>query len=265
MSGEARRAQILEYLCDRETASVEELARRFGVSRMTVHRDLDRLAEMRCVRKVRGGVTVLPSVVFESNFSFRERRQQAEKRALARRIAELVEPGMTLVLDDSTTTRALAEFLPERKPVTVITNAAGLVNTLIRQEEIVVICLGGRYDPVTDAFLGLACELAMERLRADLGVFSTAAVHGGAAYLHDSELVRAKLAMKSAVDRSLLAFDHTKFGKSALHLFARLDEFDRVFTTEGADPQLVEALSAAGVALELVPLAESGELRRRSA
>lgn len=252
MSGETRREQILDFLCERETASLDELARRFGVSKMTIHRDVDRLVEMRCVRRVRGGVTVLPSVVFESNFLYRQRRNREAKAALARRVAGLVEPGMTLVLDDSTTTAALADLLPECAPLTVITNAAGLLARLCRQDEIAVICPGGRYDPVTDAFLGLECELTMERLRADLGVFSTAGVHGAGAYLHDDTLVRTKLAMKASVDRSVLAFDHTKFGKSALHFFARLDSFDRVFTTEGADAAQVAALREAGVPIEVV-------------
>ncbi len=258
MSGETRRELILDFLCERETASLEELARRFGVSKMTIHRDVDRLVEMRCVRRVRGGVTVLPSVVFESNFTYRKRKNREAKTALAKRVAELIEPGMTVVLDDSTTTTALAEWVPERKPLTIITNAASLLTTLCRQEDIAVICPGGRYDPVTDAFLGLECELTMERLRADLGIFSTAGVHGGSAYLHDNALVRAKLAMKASVDRAVLAFDHGKFGKSALHFFARLDDFDRVFTTEGAELDRIENLLQDGVPIEVVSLGETG-------
>jgi DeoR/GlpR family transcriptional regulator of sugar metabolism len=253
-TGEKRRARILEYLCERESASVEELAQQFAVSRMTVHRDLDQLAAARCVRKTHGGATILSSVVFESNYNYRARRHQEEKRALAAHIAGLIEPGMTVILDDSTTTAALVEFLHARKPLTIITNAASLVASLIRQEELSVICLGGHYNAVMDAFLGVDCEMALERLRADLGVFSAAAVRGGAAYLHESELTRAKIAMKAAAERSFLAFDHTKFGKSALHLFGRLKEFDRIFTTEGADPVEIDRLRASDVPIEIVPL-----------
>ena len=253
-TGEERRAQILEYLCERESASVDELANQFSVSRMTIHRDLDQLAGARCVRKTHGGATILPSVVFESNFSYRARRHQDEKRALASHIASLIEPGMTVILDDSTTIAAVAEFLHARKPLTVITNAASLIGSLIRHEELSVICLGGHYNAVMDAFLGVDCELALERLRADLGLFSAAAVRGAAAYLHESELTRAKIAMKAAAERSFLAFDHSKFGKSALHLFGKLKEFDRVFTTEGADPAEISRLRAEGAPIEIVPL-----------
>jgi DeoR/GlpR family transcriptional regulator of sugar metabolism len=81
-SGEERRTQILERLCERELATVDELAQIFSVSRMTVHRDLDQLETVGCVRKVHGGATIRPSVVFESNFNYRGRQYLAERARL---------------------------------------------------------------------------------------------------------------------------------------------------------------------------------------
>ena len=253
ISGEQRRFQILDYLCGRESSSVDELASQVAVSRMTIHRDLEQLAAMRCVRKTHRSVTVLPSVVFDSNYNCRGRRHQEEKRALARYVSELIEPGMTLIIDDSSTTGALIEFLPLRKPLTIITNAARAITSMIRREEITVICLGGQYDVVMDAFLGIDCELALARLRADLGIFSTAGVRNGSAYLHQSDLTRTKITMKAAAEQSFLLFDHSKFGKSALHLFGQLKEFDRVLTTEGADTNEINCLRNDGVLIEVVP------------
>ncbi|KEZ78769.1 DeoR/GlpR family DNA-binding transcription regulator [Salinisphaera hydrothermalis] len=247
-----RQTEILDFLCEQETASVSELAEHFGVSRMTIHRDISRLVDLRFVRKVRGGVTVLPSVVFESNYHYRARRSAAPKRALAQRVAEFIEPGMTVMLDDSSTTAALVEFLPECKPLTVITNAAALVETLREDDGYTVICLGGRYDPTMNAYLGMTCDLALEHLSADLAVFSVAGVQKGSAYLQEDALVRTKRIMKASVERSVLAFDSSKFGKSALHQFARLDSFDHVLTTSGADPAMIEELVTAGVPLEVI-------------
>lgn len=248
-----RHTEILDFLCEQETASVGELAEYFAVSRMTIHRDINRLVDLRFVRKVRGGVTVLPSVVFESNYHYRARRSVAQKRALARRVAGFIEPGMTLMLDDSSTTAALVEFLPECRPLTIISNAASLVEMLRENDDYTVICLGGRYDLTMDAYLGITCDLALEHLNADLAVFSVAGVQKGSAYLHEDALVRTKRIMKASVERSVVAFDSSKFGKSALHQFASLDSFDHVLTTTGAAPSTIEALTAAGVALEVIP------------
>ena len=53
---EQRRAQILEWLNERGSLTIDELARQFGVSSMTIHRDIDRLEKDGLARKVRGGV-----------------------------------------------------------------------------------------------------------------------------------------------------------------------------------------------------------------
>lgn len=254
--GEARRSRILELLRAREAATVEELAELLGVSKMTVHRDLDRMADLNLIRRIRGGATLQPSVVFESDVGYRARQHLAEKQALARRISGLIEPGMALILDDSTTTSAVLPFLLERMPLTVITNCVSLINGLGRQEEITLISLGGRYDPISDAFFGIVCETSVARLRADLGIFSTAAVHGASAYLRDQDIVRAKLAMMAASDRSVIAFDQSKFGKSALNLFSPLTAFDHCFIPDSTDPRLVAELKMAQVRVETVPVCE---------
>ena len=51
-----RQEQILDWLQTQGFATVEALASRLGVSTMTVHRDLDRLAKTGAVQKVYGGV-----------------------------------------------------------------------------------------------------------------------------------------------------------------------------------------------------------------
>lgn len=248
----SRHTEILDFLCEQETASVGELVERFGVSRMTIHRDLDRMVEQRFVRKVRGGVTAAPSVVFESNYHYRVRRCLAEKRAIAARIAEYVEPGMTLMLDDSSTTAALVDLLAERAPLTVISHAAGVVESLRAVDGMAVICLGGRFDPTMNAYSGVACEAVLERLNADLAIFSASGLRDGRVYLQDDALVRIKRGMKHCADRSLLGIDGSKFGKSALHLFEKLTAFDHVITDASAPAEQVEQLRADEVHLDVV-------------
>ncbi len=54
----ARRRHILELLDARRMLTVQELAEELGVSAMTVHRDLDRLAGAGYLAKTRGGATL---------------------------------------------------------------------------------------------------------------------------------------------------------------------------------------------------------------
>src|SRR5690606_11005580 len=157
----------------------------------------------RIVRKVRGGVTVRPSVVFESDFAYRAQIQLVEKRALARRAASLIEPGAAIVLDDSTTVGELVPHLRAIRPLTVITNARDVINALAGLDEISLIALGGHFDPRTNAFFGALGEGALTQLRADLAFLSTRAVKGHCAYLHDEDVLGLKQAMMRVAEQRI--------------------------------------------------------------
>lgn len=50
-----RRSEIVAFVKSRGGARIDELADRFGVSTMTIHRDLDQLDAQGMLRKVRSG------------------------------------------------------------------------------------------------------------------------------------------------------------------------------------------------------------------
>jgi DeoR family transcriptional regulator, copper-sensing transcriptional repressor len=56
-----RREQILSWLRESQTLTIDDLSRRLDVSIMTIHRDLDAMVRAGLVHKVHGGVT-LPDV-----------------------------------------------------------------------------------------------------------------------------------------------------------------------------------------------------------
>lgn len=56
----ARRQQILEWMKEEGSLSIKDLEDRLGVSHMTIHRDLDKLAKQNLIRKVRAGAVLGP-------------------------------------------------------------------------------------------------------------------------------------------------------------------------------------------------------------
>ncbi len=249
---DARRKALLDYLIPLGSAQVDELADYFGVSKMTVHRDLKMLEERGIVRRVHGGVTVRSSNLADSTILYRSRQADAEKNALARAAAELVEPGLAIILDDSTTAIHLASQVISYKPLTVISSSLSVINTLKDAHGIETICLGGRYNPRFNAFFGHLCEQAIGSLRANLLFMSTSTVMGGIAYHQQEEVVQVKRALMRAADRTILLIDSSKFGKTALIRLAELTEFDDVFTDSGIAPHEADALIKNGVHLHVV-------------
>jgi len=245
----------MDYVLERGAVQIDELVEAFGVSRMTVHRDLDALVRQGIVRKVRGGASALPSGLFESSFRFRMRTSVEEKKALARAALSLIEPGQALMLDDSTTVVTLAEQLTHVTPLTVVTNSLPVIEHLQEEDEISLISLGGRFSRNYSSFVGLSCERAIADMRVNLLFLSASAVSGTALYHQDEETVKIKRAMMAAAEQRVLLVDHRKFETTALNRVAEMSEFDRIMTTEGIRPESETALREAGIALEVVPLA----------
>ncbi|ALN73720.1 DeoR/GlpR family DNA-binding transcription regulator [Aureimonas sp. AU20] len=250
--GDARREEIASFVIARGQVRIDDLVAEFGVSRMTVHRHIDQLAAQGVLRKLHGAVSAQPSGIYESLFRYRETVAPEEKQALARAALELIEPGQVVMMDDSTTASALAPLLETRAPLTIVTNSLGVAQRVRHGEGIDLICLGGHYHPTYDAFIGHVCESAVARLRADVLVCSASAVSGRRAFIQDGQMVRAKQAMMAASARRLLLLDSTKFGKTALHLFADLADFDTVLASSAIAPQTARALKDSGIPLRLV-------------
>lgn len=246
-----RRARVADHILQHGSAPAAELAEVFDVSVMTVHRDLDELERQGVVRKHRGGASAQPTSVFESNVGYRLRTEQAAKNTLAAYARTLVEPGMSVMLDDSTTTLALAPLVADAAPLTVATNFLHTIKLLSAVPGIRLLALGGEYHPNHDSFLGVPCIDAVEALHTDLLVASTSAVSPSHAFHQEQEIVLVKRAMMRAASRKVLLLDHGKINRTALHRLAPLTDFDLVVVDDRTPESDLRALRDHGAAVEV--------------
>lgn len=250
-SPELRREAVRRRVAELGFARVDVLAGEFGVSIMTIHRDLDELEGRGFLRKVRGGATSAPTRTFHGDLSHRVQAQAREKQALAERVlAEEIVPGQVIALDDSTTALALARLLPARAPLTVVTHFLPVIRTLADQPGIELIGLGGRYVPAYDSFLGQATAAAAAHLQADLLIMSTTAVTNGVCYIQSQDTVITRHALIAASARTIALVDHTKFGRRALHRLVDLAELDRVIVDDATAPAVLAELRDRGVRVD---------------
>ena len=91
-----RQSLIRDRVHSEGSVTVDQLVSVLGVSRMTVHRDLDMLETEGVLRKVRGGATALRSSLFESDFPYRLTASVAAKEAIGRAAARFVEGGQAV-------------------------------------------------------------------------------------------------------------------------------------------------------------------------
>lgn len=242
-----RQAAITELILSEGTLRIDQIVSHFGVSRMTIHRDLEVLEQRGILRRTHGSVSALASSLFESNIEFRVRQNLDAKEAIARCALEMIDTGNSIILDDSTTGLALARQLPNLGPVTLITNFQRAINELSTASDVSLIALGGEFLQPVDAFCGAVTLAGLQNLSADIYFLSSPAVYETTCYHQNSDLVLVKQAMLAAARKRVLIADHTKFGKHALHAVTDFDSLDAAIVDDLTPKEYIEALQRSGV------------------
>lgn len=246
-----RRSRMRELVLRDGYVAVEELAELFGVSIMTVHRDLETLEDDGWLVKVRGGARIHPDARLDTTVRSRMETMPTEKRLIAEKALTHVEPGHVVLFDESTSALAMIKNISDRAPLTVITNFLAIMNRLSGQPGIDLISLGGTYHRDYDAFLGLLATETVSRLQADILFMSTTAVQDGFCFHKSQETVQLKLAAMEVAAKKVLLVDHAKFSGRALHRLCPITDFDLVIVDQGLDEKSLENLISTGVAVEV--------------
>ncbi len=130
------------YIEKKNVVTIKELQTLFPeVSLMTIHRDLDVLAEEGSVVKFRGGAK---SVLHNGDpeFNVRISENNSGKFAIAQKAMELLQPHSSVFLDASTTNLMLARSLPDMN-LNIITTGPSIALELCRlHNPVVTLCCG---------------------------------------------------------------------------------------------------------------------------
>ena len=253
-----RRENIVAYVTRHGTARVEELARHFDVSQMTVHRDLDALAGDHLIERIRGGARSVSPSMSELGVGQRRQLRRETKHALCEVAAGLIGDGAVVAVDDSTTLEPIIGLLPDRNPSALVTHSLAAMYNHSRRSgasSIRLIACGGQYIPETDSFLGADTTDQLSRLSADITFVSTTSVRGSAdgdALFHpDAEAAHTKEALLAIGRMKVLVVDATKFDAPGLFKVADLTGFSHIVADASTTPAQRERLQASGAVLHI--------------
>lgn len=253
-----RHGKIVEYLKRGGEVTVVELSREFGVSDMTVRRDLEKLEKTGILYRTYGGARLASNIGFEVPYALRRTEHQEEKRLIGRAAAGLIEQNDVIFLDVGSTCGQIASHIGASKRLTVLTNWIPNVLTLLKKKDITVVLIGGilRHDEMslTDSF----AEEMLKQFYIDkafLGVSAICANRGITDY--DYGEVRIKREVIAQAREVIVVVDHSKFGKTALLKIAPITQVHHVITGVEAPPEELAALRAMGIRVTVV--GDSGE------
>ncbi|MHA1546900.1 MAG: DeoR/GlpR family DNA-binding transcription regulator [Alphaproteobacteria bacterium] len=252
-----RHAEILNLVRATETCTIVALARRLNVSPETIRRDVGPLTASGLLVKMHGAVG-LPHAVGEAPFEKRMRVNASEKQAIARRLAETIEDGDSVMLDTGTTTSLVARALLNKRSLTVVTNSSDIARTLATANGNTVFMAGGELHGDNGAAFGTSAIEFIERFKVDHAVISIGAMDeqvGPMDYrLAEAEFARCVLARGQ---RRVIVTDRSKFGRSSLVKVCGFDGFDCLITDAAPPVDLADILATANVKVEV---ANAGKL-----
>lgn len=257
-SGHAhRRFEIAEFVKAKGMARIDELADQFGVSTMTIHRDLDHLHDKGMLRKVRSGAEAPPSEAFERNIELRKALNLAEKQAVARTgfawAAGRIDM-QAVALDDSTTALHVLPTLLQHVPLTVVTNFLPAINELSTEPRVRLNAIGGDFVPEFSSFLGPQSTRALRDMHYDVLFMSVPAVSRGMCFHPSSPAAELKRAFMESAELCVLLIDHTKVARRAIHRICDLVVFDAVVVDAGIDPEERQRLEDGGANVVIAEL-----------
>lgn len=231
MLAATRKRLLLDRLRSDGRIVAKELAAELGLSEDSIRRDLRELDAAGLAVRVYGGA--LPASPAVANYGVRETVATDSKTRVARRAAQLIEPGSTVILDGGTTVRALD---PGRE-CTIITHSPTVAAALLHHTAEVII-LGGRLFKHSAVASGAAAVEAAMTVSADRFLLGVTGVHEDAGLTTDD-------ADEAAMKRTLASRAAETFVLGTAEKIGAASRY-RVLTWDAVDGVIVDAEDAAG-------------------
>ena len=237
-----QRIQALkDYIQVHETATIEELCQACDVSKSTLRRDLDVLAEEGFIEKVYGGVRYRDSsqlIPYEN----RGVLHAEAKSKIGRKAARLITDNDVVFLDSGTTTPYILESI-EARNVTVITHSMSVLNAACGMPNISLFVLPGLYRGSTKSFCSTETVEVLRRYNITKAFmaasgFSLSGVTNSATWEYDI-----KKHVTHAAQQIYLCLDSSKFGITRMMTYCEPESLDAIISDEAPSAEWCEFLA----------------------
>lgn len=246
-----RRQAIIDLVRTNGTMSLRELATAVETSEVTVRRDIRTLEQQGVLDRRRGGAVWPGALSHEQSYQHKRTVSSAEKQAIGRLAATLVDDGDAIVVGAGSTTREFARRLIRVGDLTVVTNSLLVAQVLVDAKGEVVLT-GGSLRKSTFAMVGGPAERALSGVRVRRAFLSgnglTFERGLSTPNMHAASIDQA---ITNSAQEIVVLADHTKLGQDTMFQTVATSCIDHLVTDSHADPRLLDEFRAAGVQLHV--------------
>lgn len=233
-SANARRDKLVTLTDDQGYCTITELSRIFGVSEMTIRRDVAKLVSEGRLRGFHGGVSsVAPQELEGSKYSDRLVSRGDVKKALALRALDYIGRSAVVGLDAGSTVAMLAEHIPDTGNLRVVTASLPAITSLAANRGVEVISLGGVLHPETLSFAGPATLRSIGDLQIETLFLAASGLSERGAFCANDFDALTKRALIEVSEKVVLLADSSKFTTRAMVKVCGWEGISTLITDEG--------------------------------
>lgn len=240
---------ITDYLENHNIIKIEQMLDMFDISIETARRDLTYMEKQGLIKKIYGGATLVKREAGEPENSERLEKKITEKTAIAKKCADFINDGDTILLEVGTTTLQVAKAIKTKKNLTVISNSIHIINELMSTNFQLYI-IGGHVRQGEGSVSGAVSMLELEHFNIGKAILSAGGItveNGLSDYNIEEALMRKKVIDQS--EEVIVVADSSKFGKDVLTHVCPITAVTLVITDEGLAPQQFAKFQEANVNL----------------
>lgn len=225
-----RKDNLLNIIKERGRCSVHSLAKELYVSEPTIRRDLAELESEGKIKRTYGGAVYCEIINNEIPLILRESKKAAEKRLIACEAAKLIQDGMTVFLDASSTASHIVPNLSKFKDLTVITNSPK-ISVMLADLNIDSFSTGGILLKNSIAYVGVSAIESVKKFNTDIVFFSSRGITVDGLITDSSvEETDIRKSMLAHADRKVFLCSGDKLGSKYMHNLCDVSALDYIIS-----------------------------------
>lgn len=239
---------ILKELQERKSVYVNELSEKYYVSPSTIRRDLDQLEKEGLIRRTYGGCVLIERQNAEIPLQLRNNEQSTEKDMIASLAAKLIQDGMFIFLDSTSTSAHLVKFLANHRDLKILTTSAQTALNCLDHVPAQIYCTGGWMSTYSRGFCGESARSRIEEFYTDISFFSVRGItfERGIADVNEDDVFLKQTILKNC-RKSVLLCDSKKFGIISYRTVCDFSKIDYLITDKQPDNDWMEVLEKSNV------------------
>ncbi|MEN9465517.1 MAG: hypothetical protein RL217_1698 [Pseudomonadota bacterium] len=242
-----RRHNILTLLNQRGQIQVDELAKEFATSEVTIRKDLAALEQSGLLLRRYGGAIPFPEELGDLSQETKQ-KVSLRKQAIAKAAAALIRDHNRIIIDFGTTTAALIPQLQSKRGLVVMTNSLQVANAVRELDnEPTLLMSGGTWDNHSESFQGQIAEQVIRSYDFDqlfIGCDGIDVARGTTTF---NELLGLSRVMASASREVIVLAESDKVGRRIPNLELPWAEVNVLISDEGLSPTLQQQIEQQGV------------------